>query len=1155
MHGESAVTDVAGQKGESRVLLLAATGQDAEAPNEILLHAGIPARACRDGADLCSQLTAGAGAVLMFEEALDGCRAALADWLQQQPAWSDLPVLVVARGPADSAGLAAAVQALGNVTVLERAAGAAALLSAVHTALRARERQYDLRDQIARHEQVVEELGMALAATDAGSWQLDLTSGDFSASDRAVAMHGLPPGTPLTHALALGCVHPDDRAGVDTALRRTIDTGLPLQHEHRVLQPDGSVRWVVARAERRGGAGRPRILGLVQDITDRKRTEAERQDAQEQVAATLESITDGFARFDADWRVVYVNAETERLVQMTRAEMIGRTHWELFPATVGTQVETEYRRAVAERTAIDLEVEFEPLHGWFGIRGYPTPDGGLTVYFQNITARKRAEEQQRRLTAALDSLIASAPLGIVLFDADMRFQHINAVLAAMNGLPVEAHIGKTVAEVVPALHDAAQALFQRVMDSGEPVHQALLEGETPKAPGSQRVWRETWFPVLGADGRPEGVGVIVEDITAQQRAAEQLRDASERLTLATQAAALGIHTYDVKTGQIEWDERVRALWGVPADEPIRYETFLAGLHADDVAPTQAALDKALDAAGDGIFAVDYRVRNRQDGAVRWVAATGMVFFEDGQAVRLVGTVQDISERKQAEVVLRASEDRLSGILRQSPVGIVQTDAAGCMTLVNPCWCDMLGYTDEELLGRSILDITHSSSVAPTAAAFGRLAAGGPNFRIEKAYSRKDGSVLRAQSSVAALRSPAGAFLGLLAVVVDISERLRNEEDLREMAARLSEAARAKDVFLATLGHELRNPLAPLRNGLKLMKVKHHDSEAVDDLRAMMDRQVEQIVRLVDDLLDVSRITQGKVTLRKERVSLSAVIDAALETSRPTIEQAGHELSVAVPQEPVVVDGDATRLAQVVANLLHNASKYTHRGGHVRLTVRREEATAVVSVQDNGIGIPTDMLGRVFEMFTQVDRTLEKTTGGLGIGLSLVKGLVELHGGTIEARSDGEGLGSEFVVRLPAATAPVAALQQPQSQGSETLPSVHSRILVVDDNADAADSLAHLLVVLGHEVRTAGNGEDAIAVAAKYRPDLVLMDIGMPRLNGYEAARRMRQQPWCQRAVLVALTGWGQEDDRRKSMDAGFDQHLVKPVQMDTLTQLLSGLDR
>ncbi len=543
---------------------------------------------------------------------------------------------------------------------------------------------------------------------------------------------------------------------------------------------------------------------------------------------------------------------------------------------------------------------------------------------------------------------------------------------------------------------------------------------------------------------------------------------------------------------------------------------------------------------------------RPDGSELHVETSATALHDPaGARIGYVTSIRDITERHQAEAALRESEARLGDILRRSPAGIFQTDAAGRMTLVNPRWCEMLGYAEAELLGRNIVEITHPSSVEPTAAAFGRLAAGGPDFQIETVFCRKDDSDLHAQSNVADIRSPDGKFVGIIAVVLDISERLRSEEHLRRLAAELSESDRRKDVFLATLAHELRNPLAPMRNGLQIMKLTKNNGEAVEQVRAMMDRQLLQLVRLVDDLLDVSRITQGKVELRVERNDLKTVLAAALEASRPAIEQAGLELTVVVPDAPIFVDGDAARLAQVVSNLLNNSATYTHRGGHIRLTARREDGMAVVSVKDDGIGIPPAMLDRVFEMFTQVDQTLEKTSGGLGIGLSLVKGLMQLHGGTIEAMSDGDGMGSEFVLRLPVVVDVVAGPEHPGGQSSEVAPSAPRRILVVDDNVDAADSLGQLLEMFGNEIRIANDGEAGIEVAAQFRPDVVLMDIGMPKLNGYDAARRIRQHPWGAAIVLVALTGWGQEEDRQQSALAGFDHHLVKPVDVDALMKLLS----
>jgi CheY-like chemotaxis protein/two-component sensor histidine kinase len=314
-----------------------------------------------------------------------------------------------------------------------------------------------------------------------------------------------------------------------------------------------------------------------------------------------------------------------------------------------------------------------------------------------------------------------------------------------------------------------------------------------------------------------------------------------------------------------------------------------------------------------------------------------------------------------------------------------------------------------------------------------------------------------------------------------------------------------------------------------------------------------MVRLIDDLLDVSRITRGKLRLRRERVELASVVQSAVESSRPLIEASGHRLTVALPPEPLLLDADPTRLAQVYSNLLTNAAKYTDRGGHIRLAAERRAGEVVVSVKDTGIGIAAEHLPRLFEMFSQAVTALERSQGGLGIGLSLVKGLVELHGGSIEARSEGLGKGSEFVVRLPVGDDTPAPRSPPGDGGEKGTPRSRRRILIADDNRDAADSLAMMLRLAGHHVHAVHDGQEAVEAAGWFRPEVALLDIGMPRLNGYEACRRIRVEPWGKNTVLVAITGWGQEEDKRRATEAGFDEHLTKPVEPAALERLLAGL--
>jgi signal transduction histidine kinase len=418
--------------------------------------------------------------------------------------------------------------------------------------------------------------------------------------------------------------------------------------------------------------------------------------------------------------------------------------------------------------------------------------------------------------------------------------------------------------------------------------------------------------------------------------------------------------------------------------------------------------------------------------------------------------------------------------------------------------------------------------------------------FEIAIERPDGSCWTALAHANPIHDESGAVIGAVNVLVDITERKQAEDAVRE-------ADRRKSEFLATLAHELRNPLAPIRNGLQIIRLANHDEDAVQEARAMMERQVAHMVRLIDDLLDLSRITNGKIELRKERIELAAAVQDAVEAIHPCMEASGHELTINVPTRPVYVDGDRTRLAQIFANLLNNSAKFTERGGRVQLTVDVQGSDVVVSVKDNGIGIPADMLPRIFNMFTQVDRSLDRSQGGLGIGLSLVRGLVEMHGGRVEAHSAGVGAGSEFTVRLPVMLSQVRRSGNKDRESDEINAGSVRRILIVDDYEDSAICLGLMLKIMGHETLTAHDGLEAVQAAATFRPDVMLLDIGLPKLNGYEVCRRIREQPWGERMVLIALSGWGQEEDKLRSKEAGFNFHMVKPVDPAALEKLLAGL--
>jgi PAS domain S-box-containing protein len=406
--------------------------------------------------------------------------------------------------------------------------------------------------------------------------------------------------------------------------------------------------------------------------------------------------------------------------------------------------------------------------------------------------------------------------------------------------------------------------------------------------------------------------------------------------------------------------------------------------------------------------------------------------------------------------------------------------------------------------------------------------------------------------VLTLTDDANEPVGFASVSQDVTERKRLADDLRRLAADLSDTDRRKNEFLATLAHELRGPLAPMSNMLEVVKRADGDGEMLQRAHDTIERQLGQMVRLVDDLLDFNRITHDRLELRRNEVELSSVIQQAVEVARPLIDAEGHDLIVELPREPIYLNADRARLAQLFGNLLNNSSKYTSPNGTISLSAKQVGDKVVVTVSDNGAGIPQDKLDSIFDMFMQVDRTSDRAQGGLGIGLTLVKRLAEMHGGSIEAKSAGEGRGSEFVVRLPVLSKPSVVTQSVRSAPASP---PDRRILIVDDNIDSADSLAMLLEITGNKTYVAHDGVEAVEAIEKHRPEVVLLDIGLPRLNGHEVCRRVREQPWGKDIVMIALTGWGQADDRRKSEEAGFNGHLVKPVDYDKLMELLNSLTK
>lgn len=510
------------------------------------------------------------------------------------------------------------------------------------------------------------------------------------------------------------------------------------------------------------------------------------------------------------------------------------------------------------------------------------------------------------------------------------------------------------------------------------------------------------------------------------------------------------------------------------------------------------------------------------------------------------TAQRQVEREKANQLHTAR--LLASIVESSNDAIIAKSLEGIIQSWNAAAERLFGFTAEEAVGKHISLVIPPDRLAEEEEIIASLKAGRRIEHYETERVRRDGQRIVVSLTISPIKDDAGNVTGASKIVRDVGAQKRLEEDLRRLAADLSENDRRKNEFLATLAHELRNPLAPMSNMLEVVKRADGDRNVLKQAHDTIERQLDQMVRLVDDLLDLNRITHDRLELRRSEVELSSVIQQGVEVARPLIDAAAHELTVDLPDEPVYLNADRARLAQLFGNLLNNSCKYTRPNGKISLTAKLVGDEVVVTVKDNGAGIPLDKLDSIFDMFMQVEHTAERSQGGLGIGLTLVKRLAEMHGGTIEAKSGGEGQGSEFVVTLPVlhkpadAVSSVATVQTPPKR----------RILIVDDNKDSADSLAMLLEITGNQTYMAHDGEEAVAAVEKFRPEVVLLDIGLPKLDGHEVCRRVREQPWGQDIIVIALTGWGQEDDRRKSEEAGFNGHLVKPVDYDKLLALLGS---
>jgi PAS domain S-box-containing protein len=675
-------------------------------------------------------------------------------------------------------------------------------------------------------------------------------------------------------------------------------------------------------------------------------------------------------------------------------------------------------------------------------------------------------------------------------------------------------------------------------------------------------WVEATCTNLLHEPSVRGVVENFRDVTEQRRAAEALRESEQHYRALADSMPVMVYTCR-PDGQCDYcNRRWYDYTGQPAGRA-EGTGWAEASHPADREATRAAWEEAVCAGRP--YEREQRLR-AADGSYRWFLCRAEPLRDGrGQVVKWFGNCTDIQQMKKAREIQTESERRLMLALETAKLGAWQLDLASGAVVCSERFRTYFGLPrGSAVTYPQLLGLIHPDDREPARAAAERAVAQRTDYEAEYRAVRPDGSTRWIYARGRPVYGPGNVPLRLVGMTQDVTERKHLEEELRQRAERLAEADRRKDEFLAMLSHELRNPLAPIANAVQVLKQAGHDDPQCTWARGVIARQAQHLTRLIDDLLDVSRVTRGKVQLRTEPVELRAVLDRAVETSRPLIDARRHELTVSLPPAPMRVEADPTRLAQVVSNLLNNAAKYTPEGGRIWLSAEPGSAPAgpaggnggvVVRVRDTGAGIAPDFLPHVFDLFTQGEHSLARSEGGLGIGLALVRRLVELHGGTVEAASDGPGRGSEFVLRLPALREPAGGGGAPRTVLAADGPARAGpcRILVVEDNPDSADSIAMLLRMWGHDVRVVYDGISAVDVARAYRPRLVLLDIGLPGITGLEVARQLRQEPGLSEAVLVAMTGYGQEEDRRRSREAGMTAHLVKPVDPESLRDVIGRL--
>jgi PAS domain S-box-containing protein len=767
-----------------------------------------------------------------------------------------------------------------------------------------------------------------------------------------------------------------------------------------------------------------------------------------------------------------------------------------------------------------------------------------------IHAMHRANLERARVQHSPATTLASIGDAVIATDNEGRITFMNQEAERLTGWKFAEAIRTPLASVFHIVSEAtrqtAENPVDRVLRVGKTVglanHTILIARDGTEIPID-----DSAAPIRSVDGATFGVVMVFRDV-AEQRTAELVR---ARLAAVVEFSGDAIITKNIDGIVQTWNASAERILGYPAAEMI-------GQPITRVIPPDR-LDEETEILARLRSGLPYErletIRLAKDGRPIQVSiSVSPLKDRDGHVVGASKILHDITDIVTAREALKTERELLATTLSSIGDGVIVTDAASRVTFINPEAQRLTGWTQSEAEGmqlpavfRIVNEETRKEAENPVDKVMRTgVVTGLANHTL---LIGKDGVERPIDDSAAPIRHSSGSLFGVVLVFRDFTSRRQAERALRDSRQKLHQEVLRKDRFLAILSHELRNPLAPIRMAVTVLNKIGPREPQLQQLRAIIDRQTSQLTRLLDDLMDVSRISSSKITLRKTRFDIAVAVSNAVESIQPQIDSMQHELIIDIPPDPIYVDGDVTRLAQVFVNLLSNAARYTDKRGRIRLLVGREQAHAVVRVIDPGIGISPDQMSRIFEMFAQVDESLERQ-GGLGVGLALARTLVELHGGTVEAKSAGLGKGSEFIVRIPAV--PAEFMPMRPAEGTIVAAQKPRRVVIADDNVDSATVLGTLLRASGHEVQTVHDGMAALESCQSFRPDLVILDIGMPKRNGYDVAREIRSRG-DSHITLIAVTGWGQQEDKRQAREAGFDYHLTKPIDFVTLDKILAEM--